>query len=108
MITNYKVWGAFVVALLFFVTGWFMLQRTFNKMLIQGRKIWSAVAVYVLVAMLIPFFSATFSPGYWVLAILPLSLFAGNVFWTVTNNTFANAIHILVLAYVIIMQYFSH
>ncbi|WP_123846621.1 hypothetical protein [Chitinophaga lutea] len=108
MITNYKVWGAFVVSLLFFVTGWLMLQRTFNKMLIQGRKIWSAMAVYVLVAIFIPFFSATFTPGYWVLAILPLSLFAGNVFWTITNNTFANAVHLLVLAYVIIMQYFSH
>ncbi|WP_157986459.1 hypothetical protein [Chitinophaga alhagiae] len=108
MITNYKVWGAFVVSLLFFVTGWVMLQRTFNKMLIQGRKIWSAMAVYVVVAIFIPFFSASFTPAYWVLAILPLSLFAGNVFWTITNNTFANALHFLVLAYVIIMQYFSH
>ncbi|MGX5818649.1 hypothetical protein ACWKWU_10660 [Chitinophaga lutea] len=108
MITNYKVWGALVTSVLFFVTGWLMLQRTFNKMLIQGRKIWSAAAVYVLVAMVVPFFSAQFTPGYWLLVILPLSLFAGNVFWTITSNTIAGALHILVLAYVIVMQYFSH
>ncbi|WP_346317534.1 hypothetical protein [Chitinophaga sp. YIM B06452] len=108
MITDYKVWGALITSVLFFVTGWLMLQRTFKKMLIQGRKIWATVVIYVLVAMLIPLFSSHFSPNYWVLAVLPISLFAGNVFWTVTNNTIANVIHVIVLAYVIVMQYFSH
>ncbi len=108
VITDYKVWGALIGGMLFFVTGWLMLQRTFKKMLIQGRKIWATVVIYVLVAMLVPLFSGHFSPTYWILAVMPVSLFAGNVFWTITNNTVANAVHILVLAYVIIMQYFSN
>lgn len=108
LITDYKVWGALVVSLFFFVIGWLLLQRVFKKMLIQGRKIWGTVVAYALVAMFIPFFSEHFSAGYWVLAILPVSLFAGNVFWSISNNSFANALHIIVLAYVIVMQYFSH
>jgi hypothetical protein len=108
VITDYKVWGALIVSLLFFVIGWLLLQRTYSKMLIQGRKIWATVVVHVLVAVIVPFFSEHFSAGYWVLAILPVSLFAGNVFWSIANNTFANALHIIVLAYVIVMQYFSH
>jgi hypothetical protein len=108
VITDYKVWGALIANMLFFITGWLLLQRTFKKMLIQGRKIWATTVIYVLVAMLIPLFSGHFSPNYWVLAVLPISLFAGNVFWTITNNTIANAIHIVILVYMILMQYFSH
>ncbi|WP_341834518.1 hypothetical protein WJU16_16170 [Chitinophaga pollutisoli] len=108
VITDYKVWGALIGGMLFFVVGWLLLQRTFKKMLIQGRKIWATVVIYALVAMLLPLFSGHFSATYWVLAVMPVSLFAANVFWSVTNNTIANAIHMLVIAYVIIMQYFSH
>ncbi|WP_143304871.1 hypothetical protein [Chitinophaga vietnamensis] len=107
MITDYKVWGAMVACLLFFVIGWLLLQRPLKKMLIQVRKIWAALIIYVLVAVLVPFFNVHFSPAYWVLAVLPISMFAGNVFWSVTNETFANIIHFITLAYVIVMQYFS-
>ncbi|MBC9930831.1 hypothetical protein [Chitinophaga qingshengii] len=107
LITDYKVWGAMIACLLFFVLGWLLLQRPLMKMLIQGRKIWAVLIVYVLVAMLVPFFNVHFSPAYWVLAVLPVAMFAGNVFWSVTNETFANVIHFVVLAYMIVMQYFS-
>lgn len=108
VITDYKVWGAMIWGMLFFVVGWLLLQRTFKKMLIQGRKIWATVVIYALVAMLLPVFSGHFSATYWVLAVMPVSLFAANVFWSISNNAVANAIHILTLVYVIIMQYFSH
>nr|WP_295869981.1 hypothetical protein [uncultured Chitinophaga sp.] len=107
LITDYKVWGAMIACLLFFVLGWLLLQRPLMKMLIQGRKIWAVLIVYVLVAMLVPFFNVHFSPAYWVLAVLPVAMFAGNVFWSVTNETFANVIHFIVLGYMIVMQYFS-
>lgn len=107
-IQHYKVWGAMGTSIFFFVLGWLLLQRTLKKMLIQGRKIWNVLVVYVFVAMLVPFFNVHFSPAYWVLAILPLSLFVANVYWSINNNTLANIIHLLTLAYVIVMQYFSH
>ena len=96
-----------VATFLFFVIGWLLLQRPLKKMLIQGRKIWAALIIYVVVATLVPFFNLHFSAAYWVLAVLPVSMFAGNVFWSVTNDTFANIIHFITLAYVIVMQYFS-
>ncbi|RAJ04225.1 hypothetical protein LX64_03104 [Chitinophaga skermanii] len=108
LITDYKVWGAMITSVLFFVLGWLLLQTTFKKMLIQGRKIWSAAAVYVIVAMVIPFFTVNFAPLYWLMAILPVSMFAGNVFWSIRSNTFANIVHFVVLGYVIVMQYFTH
>lgn len=107
VITDYKVWGAMIACLVFFVIGWLLLQRTLKKMLIQGRKIWAVLIVYVIVAIMVPFFNVHFSASYWVLAVLPISMFAGNVFWSVTNDTFANVIHFVALAYVIVMQYFS-
>lgn len=108
VIANYKVWGAMVVSIFFFILGWLLLQSTIKKMLIQGRKIWSVLIVYVFVAMVVPFFNVHFSPSYWLLAILPLSMFVANVYWSVRNNTVANIIHFITLAYVIVMQYFSH
>ncbi|MFB6455218.1 hypothetical protein ACE38W_08115 [Chitinophaga sp. Hz27] len=107
MITDYKVWGAMVACILFFVLGWLLLQRPLKKMLIQSRKIWAAMIIYVLVAMLVPFFNIHFSPAYWVLAVLPISMFAGNVFWCIPSDAFANIVHLIAFAYVIIMQYFS-
>ncbi|TWW02145.1 hypothetical protein [Chitinophaga pinensis] len=107
VIGHYKVWGAMAISLFFFAVGWLLLQRTLKKMLIQGRKIWSVMAVYVFIAILIPFFNVHFSPAYWILAILPLSLFVANAYWSIVNNTVANIVHILTLAYVIVMQYFS-
>ncbi|MBW8685532.1 hypothetical protein [Chitinophaga rhizophila] len=107
VIGNYKVWGAMAVSVFFFVLGWLLLQRTLKKMLIQGRKIWSVLAVYVFIAMMVPFFNMQFSPAYWVLAILPLSLFVANAYWSIVNNTVANVVHVLTLVYVIVMQYFS-
>lgn len=107
VIADYKVWGALVVSIFFFVLGWLLLQSTIKKMLIQGRKIWSVLIVYVFVAMVVPFFNVHFSPLYWLMAILPLSLFVANVYWSIRNNTVANIIHFITLAYVIIMQYFS-
>lgn len=108
VIANYKVWGAMVASIFFFILGWLLLQSTIKKMLIQGRKIWSVLIVYVFVAMVVPFFNVHFSPSYWLLAILPLSMFVANVYWSVRNNTVANIIHFITLAYVIVMQYFSH
>ena len=108
VINDYKVWGAIIACLVFFSLGWLLLQRTFKKMLIQGRKIWAVLAIYVIIAMLIPFFSYHFSPANWVLVLLPLCMFAGNVFWSINHNGLANAGHFIVLAYVIVMQYFSH
>jgi hypothetical protein len=108
VITNYKVWGALIGGVFFFALGWLLLQRTLKKMLIQGRKIWSVLIVYVFVAMLVPFFNVHFSASYWLLAILPLSMFVANVYWSIRNNTIANIIFYVTLIYVIIMQYFSH
>jgi hypothetical protein len=108
IIGDYKVWGAMVTSIFFFILGWLLLQSTIKKMLIQGRKIWSVLIVYVFVAMVVPFFNVHFLPSYWLLAILPLSMFVANVYWSVRNNTVANIIHVITLAYVIVMQYFSH
>ncbi|SFD13988.1 hypothetical protein SAMN05518672_101674 [Chitinophaga sp. CF118] len=108
VIAHYKVWGAVVASIFFFSLGWLLLQRTIKKMLIQGRKIWSVLIVYVFVAMVVPFFNVHFSPSYWLLAVLPLSMFVANVYWSIRNNTVANLIHIITLVYVIVMQYFSH
>jgi hypothetical protein len=108
VIEHYKVWGAMAGSVFFFILGWLLLQRSIKKMLIQGRKIWSVLIVYVFVAMIIPIFNVHFSPAYWVLAILPLSLFVANMYWSIVNNTVANVIHIVTLVYVIVMQYFSH
>ncbi|KAA2240615.1 hypothetical protein F0L74_31180 [Chitinophaga agrisoli] len=107
IVHDYKVWGALIGSLFFFILGWLLLQRPLKKMLIQTRKTWAVQIVYVIVAILVPFFSVHFSPDYWVLAILPISMFVGNVYWTITNETVANIIHFITLGYVIVMQYFS-
>lgn len=107
VISHYKIWGALIASVFFFVIGWLLLQRPLKKMLIQVRKTWAVLIVYVIVAMLVPLFNVHFSPDYWVLAILPVAMFVANVYWTVTNETVANIIHFLTLAYVIVMQYFS-
>ncbi|HEU4553219.1 MAG TPA: hypothetical protein VFS25_10315 [Chitinophaga sp.] len=107
VINDYKVWGALIASVFFFVVGWLLLQRPLMKMLIQTRKTWAVQIVYVMVAIVVPLFNVHFSPDYWVLAVMPMSLFIGNVYWTITNETVAGIIHFITLGYVIVMQYFS-
>jgi len=107
ILSDYKAWGAVIVSLFFFILGWMLLQRPLKKMLIQTRKTWAVQIVFVMVAILVPLFNVHFSPDYWVLAILPISMFVANVYWTITNETVANIIHFITLGYVVVMQYFS-
>jgi hypothetical protein len=60
-----------------FLIGSYYVQDNLRKMLIQVRKGWSLVLLYLLVAILVPFVNNSDSFANWVMAAVPFAAFHG-------------------------------
>ncbi len=60
-----------------FLIGSYYVQDNLRKMLIQVRKGWSLVLLYLLVAILVPFVNNSDSFANWVMAAIPFAAFHG-------------------------------
>lgn len=99
--------AAMALVLLFFAFGAIKLRQHFLKMLIQVRKIWLVLLVYVIIAILISFLTLSFSLNIWIFSMIPLTAFIANAFWYIKKNAVANVIHLLLFAFAIVVQFFA-
>lgn len=67
--------GAALLILIPFLVGGYFIQVNLRRMLIQVRKNWSLVLIYLLVSLLIPFLSGGEYFENWVVIIIPFSIF---------------------------------
>lgn len=74
-----SVWMAGSVFLLTvpFLMGSYYVQENLRKMLIQVRKGWSLILLYLLVAVLVPFLNTGDSFSNWIMATVPFAAFHG-------------------------------
>ena len=84
----------------------FFIQQNFRRQLIQARKSWNLIFLYLLVALFVPFVNATHTFDYWILCAVPLSAFLGAAFLYPARNWFPWLLHWLMVAFVIIVSYF--
>ncbi|HMX36387.1 MAG TPA: hypothetical protein PKA94_03835, partial [Ferruginibacter sp.] len=74
--------------------------------LIQARKSWNLIFLYLLVALFVPFINATHTFEYWILCAVPLSAFLGAAFLYPAKGWFPLLLHWLLVAFVIAINYF--
>lgn len=103
--TNWA-YAAIVIVLIATATGLFYIQQNFRRQLIQARKSWNLVFLYLLVAVSIPFVNATHTFEYWILCAVPLSAFLGAAFLYPGRKWFSVALHWIMVAFVIAISYF--
>ncbi|MBS1510244.1 MAG: hypothetical protein JST86_05340 [Bacteroidetes bacterium] len=104
--TNWA-YAAIIIVLITAITGFIYVQQNFRRQLIQSRKSWNLVFLYLLVALFIPFINATHTFEYWILCAVPLSALLGAAFLYPSRKTFPLILHWLMVAFVIATSYFA-
>lgn len=105
--TNWS-YVAILVVLLTAVAGLFFIQQNFRRQLVQARKSWNLIFLYLIIAIFVPFINATHTFEYWILCAVPLSALLGAAFLYPANKNIPFILHWLMVAFVIAISYFVH
>lgn len=105
--TIYLAIGLSLLAIPFLVGG-FYVQSFLHKMLIQVRKNWTLVLLYLLLAFFVPFVNSSYTSfSNWILLVAPFAAFHGAAYFYPQKNGFPLTIFLLTIAFVIYQQYFT-
>lgn len=103
-IDKFEIIGMCLLLLGIFMGMVFMRTQS-RRQLVQTRKSWQLVYVYLLVAAVIPFFNAN-KFNSWVLAAVPLSAILAAAFFYPTRKWFPLGLHWAMIALAIFIGYF--
>ena len=93
--------------LLLGIIGGYYVKKNASKQLVQVRKSWTLLFLYLLVAILIPFINTRHTFDYWIIATIPLSAFVGCAFFYPRIRWIPGTIQWILVGFVIYMQYFQ-
>jgi Family of unknown function (DUF6427) len=99
--------AAIIIVLFTSVTGMFYIQQNFRRQLVQARKSWNLIFLYLLIALFIPFINASHSFIYWILCAVPIAVIAAAGFLYPAKKWFPLVLHWIMVAFVIAFSYFG-
>jgi len=104
-----SIWLATSALLLMvpFLTGGYFIQDNLRRMLIQIRKGWSLVLVYLLVAIFVPFVNTSNTFENWVMAAPPFAAFHACTYFYPQKKLFPLLLFWLSVAFVLFYQYYG-
>lgn len=107
---NQNNWSyiAIGIVILTGIAGFLYVQQNFRRQLIQARKSWNLIFLYLVVAVLVPFINATHTFEYWILLAVPLSALLGAAFLYPNKKIIPLVLHWVMVAFVIAISYFAH
>jgi hypothetical protein len=88
-----------------FLMGGFYIQTQLRKMLIQARKNWSIILLFVLLAVFIPFINNQSSYTPWVLTAAPVAAFHACAFLYPGRKWVPGLLFFLMVAFILLQQY---
>ena len=88
-----------------FIVGGFFVQNNLNKMLIQVRKAWSLILLFLMIAASVIFMNDDAEYINWALTALPFAAFHASAYYYPSQRIFAAVLHWLVFGYVIVLMY---
>jgi len=98
--------AAVIIVLFISITGFIYVQKNFRRQLVQARKSWNLIFLYLLIALFIPFINASHSFVYWILSAVPIAVIAGAGFLYPQKRGFSLILHWLMVAFAIAFSYF--
>jgi hypothetical protein len=98
-------WGGLLLLILPFLISGFYIQGSILRMLIQVRKGWSLLLVYLLFALMVPFINATATFEYWILSAVPFAAFHSNAFFSPQKRLIPNLLHAIMLIFILALNY---
>lgn len=84
------------------LVGIYFVQSNLRRQLVQTRKNWSLIFVYLLASFIIPFFNINDRLDYWALVAVPASIFAAASFLYPTRKWYAVFMHWSMVALIVI------
>ncbi|MEO8961811.1 MAG: DUF6427 family protein [Ginsengibacter sp.] len=97
---------ALILILLLTIAGVFIVQSVSSKQIIQVRKNWKLMLLYLAIAMAALFVDNIHHVEYWLLALVPVSVFVGYVFYFTRVKWLSALLHWLMVAFILYSQYF--
>ncbi len=98
-------YGAMIFLLVLAIAGALMVQSSSGKQVVQVRKSWSLMFLYLIVALFVPFINFTHNFEFWILALVPASAFIGSLFYFSRSKWVPVILQWIMVAFVIYMEY---
>jgi len=89
-----------------FIIGGYFVQNNLNKMLIQTRKSWSLLLVYLIVAVLVILINKAGSYENWIVTAVPFAAFHAAAYYYPSRNVVPLVMHWICFAFIIFLNYF--
>jgi hypothetical protein len=102
-----SIWLALSTLLLTipFLLGGYFIQTQLRKLLIQVRKNWSILLLYLLLAFFVPFINNPTTLHAWVMTAAPFALFHACGYFYPVRPVLPNILFFLTIAYILYLQY---
>jgi hypothetical protein len=104
-----SIWLAistFFLSLLFLLGGYYV-QENLRRMLIQVRKDWSLILLYLLAGILIPFLNASKSFENWVIVAVPFSAFHAAAYLYPAKKIYSRLLFWTMVIFIVSYQYYG-
>ena len=88
-----------------FLIGGYSVQAGMRKMLIQARKNWSILLLYLLLSFFVPFVNSTDSFHPWVVMAVPFATFHASAYLNPPRKWLAHFLFFVMLAFILAQQY---
>ena len=96
-----------VLLVLAFIIGGFYVQNTLSKMLIQVRKNWSLLLLFLIISTLVIMVNGGNNYDNWLLCAIPLAAFHAAAYFYPPNKIFPLVLHWNIFAYAIYLNYWQ-
>jgi hypothetical protein len=101
---NIWAWGGMVLLILPFLISGFYIQGNILKMLIQVRKSWSLLLLYLLTSLLVPFINSSSTFEYWILCAPPFAAFHAYTFFYSNKKNFPLILHWIMVIFILALN----
>lgn len=103
-----SIWITLGITLLVvpFIVGGIFVQNNLNKVLIQIRKSWSLLLMFLMVAVVIILINRANSYENWIVTAVPFAAFHAAAYYYPVKKTGPLILHWLIVAYIIALNYF--
>jgi hypothetical protein len=101
---NVWAWGGMVLLIVPFLISGFYIQGNILKMLIQVRKSWSLLLLYLLTALLVPFINSSSTFEYWILCAPPFAAFHAYTFFHSNKKNFPLILHWIMVIFILALN----
>ena len=89
-----------------FMQGGYYVQDNLNKMLIQGRKTWSLLLIFLIVSLLIILVNGGNHYVNWYCCLIPLAVFHAAAYFYPTRTLVASLMHWIIFLFALTVNYF--